>query len=1245
MSLKKYIFQSLLAAALLCGPVLLSATRAERLPLKLYSSAEGLATGATLNIFRDSRGFLWFSLRTGLARFDGRDFVNFRLPDQTDLAIVNSTYETRDGTFWVSGAGGTYRTHPETPIDQPDAAASAAATKSGFHIFNAQNVGQTVFSTMFEDSRGRLWGVNNDVFLIRENGELRMRQFDLGDLARSAHGNGVTSLTETRDGSIWFGTGNGVLRLLPDDRRVLYPIEKQTTYDGIGALVEDPDGRIWVAHTTGAFVFKPESIVALADAPDRSVRAPSVEEKLVGSAGAVELPDDPGKMLRLVFGGVDRDASGASKFRPTLSVGRVFKSSDGKIWIPAGGGLYVFDKRKVDYLNDTNGLPTAITSIVEDAENNIWFGSESGAVRYNRRGVSSWGLSEGLFQPRVHSIHQARDGSVYVVHGDWLISRADGAKIESRQLKMPEGDRFMWTSTTALLDSGGGWWALSTNGLYRFAPEENPAALGGRAPLETFGEKDGFRGNQFYTGFEDSGGNHWFATRETPERSGIARLDAKTKTWRFFNAADGVPEGFSARAYAEDRTGNIWLGGYGGGLLRYRDGRFKSFTPAEGLPAGGIFALYADRRNRLWIGSTREGVAMLENPNAETLDLKRFSTAQGLASDNVRALTGDFADNIYVGSISGLDRLQPDTGAVRHYSTADGLASDQISAAFSDRAGRIWLGTLNGLSRLDEEGGPNNAGNSLRVLINALRIAGKDYPVSPFGSETLENIQLKSDENNLQIQFLSIGSGLRYQYKIDGDGGKDWSAPSAERTVNFAGLAPGDYSFVVRAVDSAGRAGEQTAALSFRIAPPFWRTWQFVGALILTAAIGVFLLDRYRVAKTRQVEAALAKSLESERIARESETRFRTLAETASDAIITIDTDSRIVFVNEAVEKVFGWRAADLIGEKLTVLMPREFQARHDAGLDRYVATGAKNIPWTGMELAGRHRSGAEIPIEISFGEFELEGKRYFTGVARDISERKQAEEALRKAREERLAELEKVRTRIATDLHDDIGSSLTQISVLTEVARASAILETVKNPLERISDVSNELVDAMADIVWAINPKKDNLRELVLRMRRFASDVLAARDIEFELETPEEMNHVSLGANIRREVFSIFKETVNNIVRHSGATEVFINFAADDNYLRLEIKDNGRGFDVAEILSEDFAPDKGGNGLVNMRRRAAELGGVCGVASRPGETVINLVIPMHLTQTGDDVHITQANGRGAAIYTDSDNGGGDGLH
>lgn len=230
---------------------------------------------------------------------------------------------------------------------------------------------------------------------------------------------------------------------------------------------------------------------------------------------------------------------------------------------------------------------------------------------------------------------------------------------------------------------------------------------------------------------------------------------------------------------------------------------------------------------------------------------------------------------------------------------------------------------------------------------------------------------------------------------------------------------------------------------------------------------------------------------------------------------------------------------------------------------------------------------------------------------------RARAEEALSRSRAERLGELEQVRKRIAFDLHDDVGPSLTKIALLSEAARQvlGEKSEEACQALAAITEISNELVEAMSDIVWAINPQKDRLSDLSQRMRRFASDILTARRIGLRFRTPNVDLEISLGANIKREVFLIFKEAINNMVKHSLCREVTLDLEVEGDWLSLRMTDDGKGFDPAlahaptGMLSSEM---RGGNGLASMRRRARELGGELKVETGAGQgTMLLLRLPI----------------------------------
>jgi signal transduction histidine kinase len=166
----------------------------------------------------------------------------------------------------------------------------------------------------------------------------------------------------------------------------------------------------------------------------------------------------------------------------------------------------------------------------------------------------------------------------------------------------------------------------------------------------------------------------------------------------------------------------------------------------------------------------------------------------------------------------------------------------------------------------------------------------------------------------------------------------------------------------------------------------------------------------------------------------------------------------------------------------------------------------------------------------------------------------------------------------------------------------ASKISDDSPEPLERIAATARETAAAMSDIVWAINPRRDYLSDLISRMRRFAGDAFDARDIIWQFQAPR-MN-LSLGTDTRREVFLIFKESVNNIVRHARCAQVDIRLSIEGHWLRLQVRDDGCGFDPNREAE--------GNGLESLRERARHLGGVVEIESMPGSgTTMVLEIPL----------------------------------
>jgi len=191
---------------------------------------------------------------------------------------------------------------------------------------------------------------------------------------------------------------------------------------------------------------------------------------------------------------------------------------------------------------------------------------------------------------------------------------------------------------------------------------------------------------------------------------------------------------------------------------------------------------------------------------------------------------------------------------------------------------------------------------------------------------------------------------------------------------------------------------------------------------------------------------------------------------------------------------------------------------------------------------------------------------------------------------------LERERVRISQDMHDDVGASLTRISILSELAKnKSDITGETKEWLGQISDTSRGVMEEMSQIIWALNPKNDTLEGLIAYIRRFAFEYLEPTNLHCTFNLPEVLPYRALSVEVRRNVYLVVREALHNVVKHSGATKVLISMKMDERGFRIMVKDDGRGFD----------PDKlgfPGNGLINMKKRMNDIGGEFLIRSWIGE-------------------------------------------
>ncbi len=1024
---------------ILCVFLLVCVSNAERLPIKTYTVADGLLRDAIYKIKQDSRGFLWFCTADGISRFDGYAFTNFTVNEGLPDRHVNDFLETKSGAIYLATDGGIAKLNPTGLANSKENPLFTAILPDNP---KAKNV-----HVLFEDENGTVWaGTSDGLYKLKseppavagglndnnsdvknypsataDGSDLTLEAVDLGKPLVGIPEIIINAIIKDRRGAMWIGTAdNGLFRLLPNGEVEQFNKDNGLPDINISTLHEDKNGRIWVGLRPGSF-----------------------------GSGLCLLIAEPHKNQNIV----ERSYTTKDGL-PANWITDLYEDDD-NFWVATTRGLCLWQGENSGsvcktYTAKNDLCDSDIWTITKDKDGNLWTGSRCGTKKWARYGFTTYTEADGMENASANSIFENRDGELFAsfITGYRNVSRFDGEKFELVKPDFPPDFGFGWGwKQTVLQDSTGDWWFPMASGIYRFPHPARFEDLAKSVPQKIV---VGTKPTEVFRIYEDLRGDVWVATIGFVKE--LWRWERSTDTWHNHTTQVNFGKSQFGMAFVEDKTGNLWIGTGSDAddakLIRWRDGKFKVFTHAEyPLLAGWMRDLFVDSKGRLWIADTITGVLRLDDVNADELNFTRYTPAEGLSTIGVSCITEDEFGRIYIGTGRGLDRLNPDTGQVENFTTADGLPKSSVEIAYRDRKNNLWFGTTSGLARYQPE--PERQRQPPNVLLMALRVNGVSQGVSVLGESVIPSLELSSDQKQISVDFLGLGASLgekmRYEYRLNN--AAEWT-PTADRTVNFANLNAGEYTFEVRTI-TADRLYSQSATAAFRIAAPIYQRWWFIASILILTALAIYLFYKNRL---------------------------------------------------------------------------------------------------------------------------------------------------------KRLLEMERMRTLIATDLHDDIGANLTRISMLSEVAKQKSDNGN-GSLLTSIADIARESVASMNDIVWAIAPEHDSLLDLTRRMRQHAEEIFALRDVDLEFHAATADLKLSVG--VRRDVLLIFKEAVNNVARHSDCTKVEIEFRGDREVLFLQIKDNGKGF------ATDSEVD--GQGLRSMTRRAKALGGNLKIDSQTGA---GATIEFELTMT-----------------------------
>ncbi|HEX5222922.1 MAG TPA: two-component regulator propeller domain-containing protein, partial [Verrucomicrobiae bacterium] len=663
-------------------------------------------------------------------------------------------------------------------------------------------------------------------------------------------------------------------------------------------------------------------------------------------------------------------------------------------------------------------------------------------------------------------------------------------------------------------------------------------------------------------------GDVWAAS----EGAGLYRL--QNNLWTNFSVESGLSNTF-VWSVTEDSRGNIWAGTWGGGLFRLDGDRFvRQFDLDQRGEA--VTALHEFPDGTLWIGSS---VGLIRWSNNK---LERFAAFGGAAAGDVRALAAGRDGQLWVGTQgSGLGRFQD--GKFQTIGQTNGLPPDDILSLYEDADRTLWIGTFDrGMGRYRDgrytaitmkNGLPNNVighieddemGNLwLNTQRGLVRVSKKDL-----------NACADGHLRNLSTLVLGKGDGLP---TLAGSSG---FSPSGFRSPDGRLWFP----------TARGIAVVKPRAVRTNNVPPSVRIEElFVDS---QPANVVELPARSSAIQSNQP----LRAIELPPGRHQLDIAFTGVSFTSPDRV-------RFKYRLEPLDK--DWTDYGT-SRRVTYsfLPPGKYTFRVNAcnsdGLwsETDDAVAINVLPYFWQTWWFKTMLGVVGVGVVGYG-FYFESRRRLR---------------LKLERIARERELERERARIAQDIHDDLGASLTRIGMLSESAT-----EDLQDPpraaasLNQIYSTARDLTRAMDEIVWAVNPRHDTLDSLTNYITRFAHDFLSAAHIRCRLDAPMQVADLTVRSEIRHNLFLAFKETLNNVAKHSKATEARISIDLAQHGFRLAVADNGCGFDPA---CTPVRPANGrmvsGYGIAGIRTRLEQIGGNVSITSQPGKgTQVELFIPL----------------------------------
>ncbi|MBI5384112.1 MAG: hypothetical protein HZA90_05435 [Verrucomicrobia bacterium] len=958
---------------------------------------------------------------------------------------------------------------------------------------------------------------------------------------------------------------------------------------------------------------------------------------------------------------------------PQNSVLAIAQTRDGYLWLGTLNGLARFDGLRFTVFdeNNTPELPSSqITRLFGDSHGNLWIGAESGGVSLIQNGhLTSVGIGQGGREGRLAAACEDAAGAVwlYTASGElWRYheGRYHGYLVEpgrssgSRSL-IAEKDGPVWVGTDAnqyalssTLDTGsmvlpvetnlpprlgldfllasrrGGYWRLADGRVQRWRMNQLEADLGpfpwglrasavcedhqGNLVVGTLGAglfwfdangnvsclstNEGLSHNYILSLHVDREGSLWVGT----DGSGLNRI--KRQAFDAFKPSSGKV----VQSVCEDEHGGLWFGANNGWVNRWTNEHLTHFEFGQGLLSRDVLTVFVDQKQRLWAGTKNAGLFQWREGRFY------WPVSANYPSTNISSIHQDRGGVLWFGTGGGLARW--DEKVWRVFTTRDGLPSNVVRALADDREGALWIGT---------EGG------------GLCRMRG-----SEFTSFRKQDSGIPGDT----VSALCIDDDGVLWIGTSGNGLARFHEGRWTRYSTRDGLAANSVSYLIE--DGLGFLWIGSNAGLMRV--PKKSLNDFAGGLT-----NVIACRTYRKQDGLPTSECSSGSQPGPCRTRDGRLWFPTIKGLASvdpaalkpnpfkppvviESVLIDDLpqNTNLLQTGWSQELVIpaGAERLEIRYTSLNLASPERARFRYwlDGHETKWTEAGSLRVAHYSKLPPGRFRfqviacnedgewnetgSSLAITVEPPFWRtwwFLSASALGFIGSIIGVVHYFSTQKLQRQLEGMRQKEaLEKERSRIARDLHDQLGANLTQISLLSDMAEADKSLpEEVEAHARQITQTARDTTRSLDEIVWAANPANDTLEGLINYACKYAQEYLALAGLRYRLEAPPQLPASPVPPELRHNVFLAFKESVNNVVKHAQAKSVWVRLKLEPAFFTLEVQDDGRGVSAAD-------QQKGRNGLRNMRQRMEDVGGSFSISPAPeGGALVRLTAPIGRNQ------------------------------